>query len=146
LVVIPAEAGIQKTALDVVRSVEREPRISLVNIAEGVSFTKRIWDYPFRRVGSTLDKDRFSLIFVKMSDEIPPKRLSKNLFPLPWRLVRLWRRGDKGEGKIIRRLEKCLEDSLSVLIRPTAISWDARSPTRDWLSTLEMKCFASSKK
>jgi hypothetical protein len=76
LVVIPAEvprqardpelverAGIQKTVLDAVRSVEREPRISLVNIAEGVSFTKRIWDYPFRRVGSTLDKGRFSLIF-----------------------------------------------------------------------------------
>jgi len=26
------------------------------------------------------------------------------LFPLPWRLVRLWRSGDKGAGEIIRRI------------------------------------------
>jgi hypothetical protein len=75
LVVIPAEAGIQKKVLDAVQSVEREPRISLVNIAEGESFTKRIWDYPFRRVGSTLDNNLFPLIFFRMSDEIPPERL-----------------------------------------------------------------------
>jgi hypothetical protein len=56
LVVIPAEAGIQKTVLDAVRSVEREPRISLVNIAEELPFTKRIREL-------ALDKEGFSLIF-----------------------------------------------------------------------------------
>jgi len=36
---------------------------------------------------------------LQQSFKIPSVRLSYNYFPLPWRLVRLRRRGDEGEGE-----------------------------------------------
>jgi hypothetical protein len=71
-----------------------------VNIAEALSFTKRIWDYPFRRVGSTLDKGRFSLIF-SLNRLMKPllRAFSIKDLPSPGGLSASGGEGIKGRGR-----------------------------------------------